>query len=330
MATDLQRLEAQMPDVYEKLKTPVKLGPVLRDEMCCYDCPSVFRKEDGSFGMFFSRFNSHEEVTGYETWMASSDDLIHWTVDGQVLGRKSGAWDSAQANGSLALIDAQWGGSYLPGKYKGLYWMSYFGGNLSGYETDPLSIGMASGAEIKPGGFAHGAYPVLSIYDTDVRPFETQTLYKSTIISDQEETLGYPFLMFYNAKQKGAWVERIGLAGSTNMLEWSRIGKNSILENGFQDIDNICGDPQIIRMGDLWVMNYFVSAGGTAWNTFACSENLIDWISWKGKPLMEPSESFDSRYAHKPCIIHHEGRTYQFYCAVGDAGRCICLAVSEE
>lgn len=322
--------EIQMQGVYEKLKTPVKLGPVLWDDVCCYDCPNVFRKEDGSFGMFFSRFNSHEEHTGYETWMASSEDLIHWEIDGQVLGRRKGTWDSAQANGSLALIDTEWGGSYLPQKYGGYYWMSYFGGNRSGYETDPLSIGIARGEAIRPGAFCQGDSPVLSIYDQDVRPFETQTLYKSTIIYDPDKTLEYPFLMFYNAKQQGAWVERIGLAGSFNMCEWNRIGKNSILENNFQDIDNICGDPQIIRMGDLWVMNYFVSAKGTAWNSFACSRNLTDWVHWKGQPLMEPSEPFDSRYAHKPCIINHEGRTYQFYCVVGDRGRCICLAVSEK
>jgi hypothetical protein len=60
--------------------------------------------------------------------------------------------------------------------------------------------------------------PVLTPCDPDVREFERLTLYKSTIIRDPERSLGAPFVMFYNAKNKNGY-ERIGIATSGI---WSR------------------------------------------------------------------------------------------------------------
>ncbi len=45
-----------------------------------------------------------------------------------------------------------------------------------------------------------------------------KTLYKSHIFHDSQQTLDAPFVMFYNAKQKGDWIERIGIAVSDDML----------------------------------------------------------------------------------------------------------------
>ena len=61
--------------------------------------------------------------------------------------------------------------------------------------------------------------------DSDVRDFEKKTLYKSQIIWDKSETLGHPFVMFYNGKEEGTHrTERIGMAGSQDMVHWTRHG----------------------------------------------------------------------------------------------------------
>ncbi|KPK41207.1 MAG: glycosylase, partial [Phycisphaerae bacterium SG8_4] len=99
-------------------------------------------------------------------------------------------------------------------------------------------------------------------------------------------------------------------------------------------IDNgrgLSGDPQIARIEDVWVMFYF----GCGWkpkafDTFACSYDLVHWTRWQGPHLIEPSEPWDQTYAHKPWVVKKDGIVYHYYCAVGDQGRVIALATSED
>ena len=93
----------------------------------------------------------------------------------------------------------------------------------------------------------------------------------------------------------------------------------------------------IRRIGDVWVMFYF----GHQWlgnigafNTFACSGDLLHWTKWNGDPLISPSEPYDALYAHKPWVLKHDGVVYHWYCAVSRQGgrevRGIALATSEN
>jgi hypothetical protein len=45
---------------------------------------------------------------------------------------------------------------------------------------------------------------------------------------------------------------------------------------------------------------------------------------------VHPSEPWDSKFAHKPWVVKHDGVVYHFYCAVGDQGRVIGLATSKD
>ena len=93
-----------------------------------------------------------------------------------------------------------------------------------------------------------------------MRDFERMTLYKSNIIWDKSESLGYRFVMFYNGKNKNGY-ERIGMAVSVDMIHWSRYGKEPVVANGEKQQRGISGDPQIVKIGDVWVMFYF----GAGW-----------------------------------------------------------------
>lgn len=315
-----------MERIYEEVKTPYKYGVVLTGEGgAAVDCPSVFRHGDRWY-MMYIRFDGK----GYETLLAESEDLLHWKPLGKILEFRDGTWDANQAAGYIALQDFTWGGSYKPETYDGKYWLSYVGGALEGYETDPLSIGMAWTSEPnRPIPWNRLGEPILSPSQPDVREFESVTLYKSNIIHDKAETLGYPFVMFYNGKRPDR--ECIGMAVSKDMRHWLRFGKDPVIDNG----KGISGDPQIVRMDDaggpVWVMHYF----GAFWqpkafDTFACSYDLVRWTKWEGPHLIEPSEPWDLTYAHKPWVIKHGGTVYHFYCAVGDRGRVIALATSRQ
>ena len=123
--------------------------------------------------------------------------------------QKEQTWDANQAAGYIALQDYNWGGSYKLQQFDRKYWLSYLGGEFKGYETEPLSIGIAwTVAPNKPNEWNRiKENPVLHCNQPDTRGFEKQTLYKSHIINDKQESLGYPFVMFYNGKQKGDRIE---------------------------------------------------------------------------------------------------------------------------
>jgi predicted GH43/DUF377 family glycosyl hydrolase len=133
--------------------------------------------------------------------------------------------------------------------------------------------------------------------------------------------------MYYNGKQEGPGTERIGMAVSDDMLSWKRLGEGPVIDNGPRGIS---GDPQIVRMGDLWVMFYFGHVWKpAAFDTFAVSRDLVNWTRWQGPHLIEPSEPFDDVFAHKPWLIFWQGKVYHFYCAVSKTGtRTIALATS--
>jgi predicted GH43/DUF377 family glycosyl hydrolase len=317
---------AKMQAVFDEVKTPFKYGPLMEPETGQYlDCPNVFRHNDSWYMIYVTI----TDKVGYETCLARSDNLVDWKPLGKVLPFADEGWDKWQADGSIALVDPTWGGSCELQQFDGKYWMSYFGGAKQGYETDPLSIGIAWSTEPHLPRPWHrlSKNPVLTPSDPQARDFEKATLYKSHILWDKLQSLGAPFIIYYNAKQKGPWVERIGMATSDDMINWRRYGNEPVIDNG----KGISGDPQIVRIGDLWVMFYF-GAGWQrgAFDTFAASRDLVHWTQWKGPNLLEPSEPWDKTFAHKPWLLKHEGVVYHFYCAVAGDHRTIALATSMD
>ncbi|MBR4259850.1 MAG: glycosylase [Kiritimatiellae bacterium] len=323
--------DSEMRAVYEEVKTPFKAGLALRpEEGEMLDNPMVFRHGD-SWYMMFIRFDGK----GYETHLAKSSDLLSWTRLGRIFSRgPKGAWDSSQADGWPTLLDSRWEGSNTLSKFDGRYWMMYLGGSADGYETDPLSTGVAwtdDPTSLREWTRYEGN-PVMSPSDCDARDFERKTIYKHFTVEDGSRSLGGRFVNFYNAKQNGAWHEAIGMAVSDDMLHWRRVGDGPVVDNGTPDQECITGDPMVRRIGDKWVMFYF----GLSWkdgvkgafDTFACSRDFRTWKKWDGEPLVRPSEAFDSEHAHKPWVIKHDGVVYHWYCAVSPGMRGIALATS--
>lgn len=317
--------------IFEEVKTPFKYGVVLKGESTneLVDCPSIFRSGEHWYMMYVAITNK----IGYQTFLAKSDDLLHWEKLGKILPfAPTNHWDAWQADGGIALCDYHWEGSHELEKFDGKYWMTYIGGAKQGYETDPLSLGVAwTKSPIKLREWNRiPENPILSGKDADVREFEKKTLYKSQVIHDEKESLGYPFVMFYNGKRKNGY-ERIGMAVSKDMIHWNRYGETPVVSNGEASTNGMSGDPQIVKIGDVWTMFYF-GAGWKphAFDTFACSYDLVHWTKWEGPHLVQPSEPYDKTYAHKPWVVKWKGVVYHFYCAVGSEGRVIAVATSKD
>ncbi len=320
-----------MQRIHEAVKTPFKYGVALKgEEGEVLDCPNVFRRD----GRWYMMFAVNKDEVGYETHLATSEDLLRWRRLGKILPFAETGWDAWQAGGGLALYDTRWeDATHELQQHEGRYWLSYIGGALKGYETDPLSIGLATTDDpAAPEPWIRlTENPILSPHQPDTRDFEYATLYKSAIIRDEARTLGAPFVMFYNGKAPPYGQETIGIAVSNDMRRWIRFGNGPVVNNVGASPWAISGDPQLTKIGDIWVMFYF----GAFWqpgafDTFACSYDLVHWTKWDGPRLVEPSEPYDATFAHKPWVLKSEGVVYHYYCAVGDQGRVIALATSKD
>ena len=339
-----------MQKIYDEVKTPYKYGMVVapKDNYHQIDCPMVYR-EGGKWYMTYVVYNGKDgtDGRGYETWLATSDDLLQWKTLGRLLCYADKGWDMNQRAGYPALIDWTWNGSYEMAKYKGRHWMSYFGGEGTGYEAirKPLNMGMAStkGDITQAHPWETSSSPVLSINDKSAQWWEKLTHYKSTVYWDKSKTLGKPFVMFYNAgginPANQLKAERIGIALSGNMTSWRRLPlRTAKRKTGnpvfFHEAPGIItGDAQIVKFPHYYVMFYFSAYNPerkyNAYNTFAVSRDLVNWQDWEGADLVYPSKPYDDMFAHKSYVLKHQGVVYHFYCAVNHAGqRGIAVATS--
>lgn len=339
-----------MQKIYDEVKTPYKYGMVVapKDNYHQIDCPMVYR-EGGKWYMTYVVYNGKDgtDGRGYETWLATSDDLLQWKTLGRLLCYADKGWDMNQRAGYPALIDWTWNGSYEMEKYKGRHWMSYFGGEGTGYEAirKPLNMGMAftKGDITQAHPWETSPSPVLSITDKSAQWWEKLTHYKSTVYWDKNKTLGKPFVMFYNAgginPANQLKAERIGIALSGNMTSWRRLPlRTAKRKTGnpvfFHEAPGIItGDAQIVKFPHYYVMFYFSAYNPerkyNAYNTFAVSRDLVNWQDWEGADLVYPSKPYDDMFAHKSYVLKHQGVVYHFYCAVNHAGqRGIAVATS--
>lgn len=327
--------QEEMNAVYKELQTPYKYGMVVTgtgDEgITNVDSHGVFRYGNKWYMTYVSH-NENSEYGGYKTNLASSDNLLDWNFEGIVFQNSA---DYPQCAAYPALQDTEWGGSYELEKLVDRYWWTTLEGAAKGYEGEPMNIGLLSAENPSvPSDYHHENRLLLTIYDKDVRDGERGTLFKSNVIHDAAKTTGYEFVMYYNAKNpRGCeWIERIYMAVSNDMKTWKRYGDSWVLYNeGF----SITGDPQVVKMGNLWVMNLFVYKGGSesAYDTFAVSKDLVNWTAWNGEPTVCSSEQYDSQHAHKPWVIKHKGIVYHFYCAKSkdnNTPRGIALATSVD
>lgn len=347
--------QTTMQRIYQEVRTPYKYGLVVapKDNYHKIDCPTVFRVGN-QWLMTYVVYNGKDGLDGrgYETWLATSDDLLHWQTQGRILSYKDDGWDMNQRGGFPALIDWTWDGSYELGDYKSRHWMTYIGGHGTGYEAvrEPLNIGIAwTKSDITQAHEWQSAEkPLLSINDKDVQWWEKLVQYKSSIYSLTpspspkgegshlpKDLRKYRFIMFYNAgginPANNLKAERIGIALSNDLKKWKRYDGNPIFANEVGGI--ITGDAQIAKMDDLYVMFYFKaydpSRKYNAFNTFAVSRDLINWQRWEGNDLVWPTKPYDEMFAHKSYVVKHNGVVYHFYCAVNnDQQRGIAVATS--
>jgi predicted GH43/DUF377 family glycosyl hydrolase len=290
------------------------------------DVPTVYQLPgDDRWYMSFLGFDGR----GYNSFVAESDDLIHWRHKGLAMGYgPEGEFDHGGCVvGAFLYESSDVKAPRLLKKRDGRYWSLNGCYPLQGgYELRPGYEGVA----VSEDGFtwrrAKDTY-ILSVHDPDCAAWEKDCIYQPWLVEHNGR-----FLNFYNAANGS--VEQTGLAFSTDLLSWRRHPANPIIRNrpGGYD-EQFASDPKVFRDGDHWTMFYFGVGRGGAHIMVAFSRDLVHWTA-APEPLYKAGgnpSGLDATYAHKISLVYNlkNGAFYLFYCAVGNKGRGIGLLTSK-
>ncbi len=277
------------------------------------DDPFVFL-HDGIFHMLYIGFDG----TGYQTGLARSRDLVNWERVACVARRDPNS-KYTRYNIALSCIvrEHELTSSGRLKKVRGRFlsaWNAYPG---AGYEQGAAVIGLAWSDDL-----LHWELTDPILFPQDGAPWEHGGLYRPNLI----ERDGV-FYLYYNAKtdtlpksEGGGWHEQSGVATSRDLKHWTRYTGNPVLPNGDHGSwdARFASNPFVVQHNDLWGMYYFgfdwkgkarelLALGRDPYHFEKINEIILD----VGAP-----GTVDETFAHKPCVIYHDGALYHFYCAV--------------
>lgn len=298
------------------------------------DDPIVFRA-DGSFHMLYIGYDG----TGYQTGLASSTDLVHWTRTALV-GPRTPASRFTKYNLAISSIlrDKNLHGTGEAIKVDGQYLAAWNAYPSAGYEEGAAVIGLATSRDL-----LHWTLTDPILYPADGGPWEHGGLYRPDLLLDRGT-----YYLYYNAKtdtlpksEGGGWHEQTGVATSTDLKKWTRYGGNPILRNGKRGSatypvtnpihdqspsttdardSRFASNPYVVKNGDKYAMFYFgfgYERPGRACEMLALGRDCFHFVKVPEILIdVGPPGSIDETFAHKPSVIYHEGVLYHFYCAV--------------
>lgn len=275
------------------------------------DCPFPFYHE-GKYWMTYVGWDG----TGYQTGLASSDDLLNWRKEGLLLGRgPKGSVTEYNAAITCILRDNALFGPGTLKRVNGRFAATYHAYPNPGYETGPAVVGLCYSDDLR----SWDIQPPVLAPDPSCE-WEAGGLYKSWLLESEGV-----YYLFYNAKNRtnGPWVEQTGLATSRDLVHWERFRGNPVLRNGAKGAfdELFASDPCVLRHEDSWILFYFGNCSdGHAREGAAFSDNLHHWEK-AGDVLIDvgPQGSIDCRHAHKPGVISRQRQLFHFYCAVAPA-----------
>jgi predicted GH43/DUF377 family glycosyl hydrolase len=298
------------------------------------DDPIVFRA-NGHFHILYIGYDG----TGYQTGLASSDDLLHWKREALVGPRDpASAYTKYNLAISSILRDKNLHGTGEALKVDGEYLTAWNAYPSAGYEEGAAVIGLARSRDLR-----HWTLTDPILHPEDGAPWEHGGLYRPDLLLDHGT-----YYLYYNAKtdplpksEGGGWHEQTGVATSTDLKHWTRSPLNPILRNGVRGSatypvtnpvhdqtpptadsrdSRFASNPYVVRNGSQYAMFYFgfgYQRPGRACEMLALGDDPLHFTKVP-EILIDTGAagSVDETFAHKPSVIFHQGALYHFYCAV--------------
>lgn len=288
------------------------------EEVKMTDVPTVFQiPGDDKWYMTFIGFDGQ----GYQSFIAESEDLINWSNYRLAMGYgPEGEFD----HGGVVL------GAYLYENYDikaprvlktedGRFY-SLYGAypRQGGYELRPGYEGIAWSKDGLTWERAKDE-PILSVHQDDCGEWEQSCIYQPWLIEHEGR-----YFNIYNAANGS--IEQMGLAISTDLMEWKRYDKNPVIPHGTEGSYNekFSSDIKVFWDKDHWIGFFFGVGKGGAHIMAAYSSDLHSWTV-DPEPLYKAGgnpSGIDARYAHKISLVWNQINEtyYMFYCAVDKNG----------
>eukprot|EP00658_Telonema_sp_P-2_P061997 TRINITY_DN50657_c0_g1_i1.p1 TRINITY_DN50657_c0_g1~~TRINITY_DN50657_c0_g1_i1.p1 ORF type:complete len:427 (+),score=84.52 TRINITY_DN50657_c0_g1_i1:100-1281(+) len=330
-------------------------GQSLTDTAVVFEAAPEDQSSRSKWRMTYLFFNNTPGGYGYETAMASSDDLLEWRFGeagdhGIVFHRSAvpGAYDYGgvtfggihfNSSGLRAKRVLQKAG----GRYHALYGCYP---SRDGYEAGNGGQGMAESEDGAVWSRVSATVPALSGGSSKLAPWEDRVVYQPFLLQTDDGN----YWDFYNAAGTNSFgnpAEESGIANlprgsfpgiGLNRSEWVRNPASPVLPSGPAGSPDtaMASDPKVFwdEVQKVWVMFYFGlgdSTHGHADILIAFSTDLLHWEK-DTTPLYEAGGhpmGIDSQHAHKISIVYEDDVGYLFYTAVGPKGRGIALLTSK-
>jgi len=296
----------------------IPADPEIKDFEAVYmtDVPTVFQLPgDEKWFMTFIGFDG----LGYQSFIAESEDLVHWSNIRLAMGYgPEGEFDyGGVVLGAYLYEDYDIKSARLLKKKDGKFY-SLYGAypRQGGYELRPGYEGIAMSENGISWNRAKDE-PILSVYQEDCGEWEKDCIYQPWLI--EHEGL---YFNFYNAAN--GKVEQLGMATSSNLLDWKRYKKNPVIPVGPKGSYNeiFSSDAKIFWDKDHWAAFFFGVGKGGAHIMMAFSKDLINWIV-DPVPIYKAGgnpSGIDQKYAHKISLVWNPSNDtfYMYYCAVDE------------
>ena len=341
-ASTARHLAMAAPDELAPFRTPYKYPKLVLSatgrkgdfDQRTIDDPIVFYA-NGAFQMLYIGWDG----IGYQTGLATSTDLLHWTRTALVAPRDPA---SKYTKYNLALssilrdkqLRSRGEAIKVNGKYIGA-WNAY---PSAGYEEGAAVIGLATSEDL-----LHWQLTDPILTPQDGAPWEHGGLYRPDLMLDHGT-----YYLYYNAKtdtlppsEGGGWREQTGVATSTDLKTWARYKQNPILPNGPRGsatypAANPISSTQPPTPTPATAASPRIPSSYKTVVTSLCSTTVSATNAPAAPARCSPSAStltlsprlpeilidtgapgtIDETFAHKPSVITHQGALYHFYCAV--------------
>jgi hypothetical protein len=107
----------------------------------------------------------------------------------------------------------------------------------------------------------------------------------------------------------GSSTSEINLATSTDLTNWTRLPSGPLFTDGYE-----ARDPDVVRVGDQWVMYYdatSIPTGGNHVVEYRTSTDLVHW-STRGTAFTSASIGTSAGDTESPFVVHRDGWYYLF------------------
>ncbi len=132
------------------------------------------------------------------------------------------------------------------------------------------------------------------------------------------------YLMYYSGAESGSSFNRIGLATSSDGINWTKYGDNPILTNGPSGAwdQNLVRRPSVLYDGNIYHI-WYEGHRDRMRIGYATSIDGVDWQKYSGNPVVDISSisgSFDELVASGPSVVWDGCQFVMSYSGHGERG----------